>query len=181
MFASLPWESLPNARTKKLWQAAFRKEFPQSELEFNTGYVMPSEDWLKQALKSCTCRKNSSSWQHQTSSLYHIQSLSQTRQVLYMGCYKSRELVMSTCVRTREMEVRDGEWLAGWVRCMYILVWWAAAEVGGLEGELAVDGSCNPSAIYLKELALNIGSFAISPITVTTETYDPRCSFWQRR
>lgn len=43
MSAFLPQESLPNARTESLCQAAFRKEFPQSELEFNTGYVMPSE------------------------------------------------------------------------------------------------------------------------------------------
>ena len=142
---------------------------------------MPSEDWLKQALKSCTWRKNSSGWQHQTSSLYHVQSLSQARQVFYMGCYKSRELVMSTCVRTRETKIMDGERLTRWGRSMYILVWWAVAEVGGLEGELVDDGGCKPSAIYLKELALNIGSLAISHVTVTTETYDPRYAFWQRR
>lgn len=58
---SLPQESLPNVRTKKLWQAAFWRVFHQSELEFNTGYVVPSEDWLKKALKSRTWRKNDSS------------------------------------------------------------------------------------------------------------------------
>lgn len=82
---------------------------------------------------------------------------------------------MSTCVRTMEMKVRDGEWFTGWVRCMYILVWWAATEVGGLEGKLVVDGGCNPSATYLKELALNIGFLATSFIMVATGTHHSRC------
>lgn len=31
-----------------------------------------------------------------------------------MRCYKSKELVMSTFVRTREMKVRKGDCLSGW-------------------------------------------------------------------